>query len=301
MDNIAARVRGESSSCYFCTSSSESSLHLFRDCNVAKWVWSSLNLDGAEEGDMVEGAEEVREWVEGIWQAGDARDMEKYMVGCWAIWEHRNKVAFDGVAIEPERIVGRVKDIASELESGGEGRQGCRRDRRGRTEERGNDGWKPATNGFVKINVDAGIKEGEGVSSGVVCRDDRGGVLWGMTIARNEEWDPRFAEAAAVYDGLLEAQLRGHRDVVIESDCIQVIEALQAQRNGRSLFLLLIEDILLLSNSFNSVIWSYTGRVNNSVAHALAHIFPRVVGKTIWSTVLPPVADSAAAYDLSLI
>ncbi|XP_074282845.1 uncharacterized protein LOC141607393 [Silene latifolia] len=156
-------------------------------------------------------------------------------------------------------------------------------------------------NGYVKINVDAGVKEGEGVSSGVVCRDDRGEVLWGMTVVRNAEWDPRFAEAAAVYDGLQEAQLRGHRDVVMESDCIQVIEALQAQRNGRSLFLLLIEDILLLSNSFNSVIWSHTGRINNSVAHALAHIFPRVVGKTVCSILLPPVANSAAAYDLSLI
>ncbi|XP_074315033.1 uncharacterized protein LOC141651211 [Silene latifolia] len=218
LDNIAARVRDESSSCYFCTSSSESSLHLFRDCSVAKWVWSSLNLDGAEEGDMMDGVGEVRDWVEEIWRAGDARDVEKYMVGCWAIWEHRNKVAFDGAMIEPDRIASRVRDILSELETGGEGGQGCQNKRKGKTEERGNDGWKTAMNGYVKINVDAGVKEGEGVSTGVVYRDERGEVLWGMTIVRSAEWDPRVAEAAAVYDGLQEAQIRGHRDVVVESD-----------------------------------------------------------------------------------
>ncbi|XP_074303515.1 uncharacterized protein LOC141637979 [Silene latifolia] len=168
-------------------------------------------------------------------------------------------------------------------------------------EESENDGWKPAMNGYVKINVDAGVKEGEGVSTGVVCRDTRGEVLWDMTIVRSSEWDPRFAEAVAIYDGLQEAQIRGHRDVVVESVCLQVIEALQAQRNGRSLFLLLIEDILSLSSSFHSVIWSHTSRINNSVAHALAHVFPRVDGKTVWSNLLPPVADSAVAYDLSLM
>ncbi|XP_074303516.1 uncharacterized protein LOC141637980 [Silene latifolia] len=85
-----------------------------RDDCVAKWVWSSLNLDGAEEEDMADGVGEVRDWVEGIWRAGDAREVEKYMVGCWAIWEHMNKVAFDGAMIEPDRIVRRARDILSE-------------------------------------------------------------------------------------------------------------------------------------------------------------------------------------------
>ncbi|XP_074317965.1 uncharacterized protein LOC141654747 [Silene latifolia] len=268
---------------------------------VAKWVWSSLNLDGAEEQDRAAGMGEVRDWVEGIWRAGDEREVERYMVGCWAIWEHRNKVAFDGAMIEPDRIVRRVRDIISEMETGGEGGFGYSNKRKARTEERENDGWKPASNGYVKINVDAGVKEGEGVSAGVVCRDTRGEVLWGLTVVRSSEWEPRFTEAVAVYDGLQEAQIRGHQAVVVESDCLQVIEALQAHRNGRSLFLLLIEDILSLSNSFHSVIWSHTSRINNSVAHALAHVFPRIVGKTVWSNLLPPIADSAVAYDLSLI
>ncbi|XP_074290776.1 uncharacterized protein LOC141617478 [Silene latifolia] len=155
--------------------------------------------------------------------------------------------------------------------------------------------------GYVKINVDAGVKEGEGVSSGVVCRDDRGVVMWGLTVVREEEWDPKFAEAMAVHDGLEEAKTRGIQQVVVESDCLQVIDALKDKRSGRSSFSLLVDDILLLCNSFQSVVWSHTSRINNSVAHALAHVVPRTVGKTMWSAMLPPCANSAADYDLSLM
>ncbi|XP_074293665.1 uncharacterized protein LOC141620782 [Silene latifolia] len=154
---------------------------------------------------------------------------------------------------------------------------------------------------YVKINVDAGVKEGEGVSSGAVCRDGGGAVMWGIMVVREEEWDPKFAEAMAVHDGLEEAKARGIQQVVVESDCIQVIEALKDKRSGRSSFSLLVDDILLLCNSFQAVVWSHTSRINNSVAHALAHVVPRIVGKTVWPTLLPPCANSAADYDLSLM
>ncbi|XP_074314331.1 uncharacterized protein LOC141649543 [Silene latifolia] len=203
--------------------------------------------------------------------------------------------------VEPDRVVQRVRDILQE-ESGNVGYgEGRGRKRAKDTSGEEHEGWRPAAEGYIKINVDAGIKEEEGVSTGAVCRDVRGRVLWGLTVERDVVWDPRFAEAAAVLDGLQEARARGFQRVMLESDCLQVIDALREKRNGRSSFSLLIADILHLCNSFSSVIWSHTSRINNMVAHALAHVFPRVAGKTIWSNVLPPVADSAAAFDLSLM
>ncbi|XP_074290704.1 uncharacterized protein LOC141617410 [Silene latifolia] len=216
-------------------------------------------------------------------------------------WEHRNKVIFENEVMDPARIVQRTRDILAELVTFGVegqskvGRRGV--DRR----ERENDGWRPAMGGVVKINVDAGVKEGEGVCTGVVCRDDLGAVLWGLTVAREADWDPRYAEAMAVYDGLEEAKRRGIREVVVESDCLQVVDALKERCSGRSLFSLLVDDILLLCSSFQSVVWSHTSRINNSVAHALAHVVPRTIGKTVWSAMLSPCANSAAVYDLSLM
>ncbi|XP_074317020.1 uncharacterized protein LOC141653226 [Silene latifolia] len=301
LDNIAARTRGESSSCYFCQSNSESSLHLFRDCSVAKWVWNAIGLEWDGEGTEMGVDGDVRGWVEDRWRVISAEDYGGFMIGCWAIWEHMNKVVFEGVRVEPDRVVQRVKDIIQEGD-GSVGTNGGRR--RGRVEgagDREHEGWKPASEGVVKINVDAGVKEGEGVGTGVVCRDDRGMVRWGLTIVRDMEWEPRFAEAIAVLDGLQEAQTCRHRRVVLESDCLQVIDALLEKRKGRSSFLLLVDDILSLCSSFDSVVWSHTSRINNSVAHALAHVLPRVVGKTVWPSLLPSVANSAAEYDLSVM
>ncbi|XP_074298362.1 uncharacterized protein LOC141629226 [Silene latifolia] len=140
-------------------------------------------------------------------------------------WQHRNssarnKMIFDKEVLDPARIVQRTRDILAEIASGeieGQvrvGRQGVHR------REQENEGWRSAMGGYVKINVDAGVKEGEGVSSGVVCRDDRGVVMWGLTVVREEEWDPKFAEAMAVHDGLEEAKTRGIRQVVVERDCL---------------------------------------------------------------------------------
>ncbi|XP_074314775.1 uncharacterized protein LOC141650469 [Silene latifolia] len=162
-------------------------------------------------------------------------------------------------------------------------------------------GWVVPQDGFVKVNVDAGVKEGEGVSLRVVCRDSRGRVLWGVSCVQEQVWEPQVAEAVAVLEGVKEAMRKGHSMVVIESDCLQVIEALKRKYKGRSVLSLVLGDILSASSSFVSVFWSYTSRVNYSVAHALAHVFLRVVGRVLWSDVLSPIAINAVSLDLSLM
>ncbi|XP_074304364.1 uncharacterized protein LOC141639074, partial [Silene latifolia] len=203
----------------------------------------------------------------------------KFLVGCWALWEHRNKVVFDDAKLYPASVVRRVEDVLAE---------GCGEEvdggswSRGRVKERpnrevGRQGWKAAGAGFVKVNIDAGVKEGEGVVTGGVCRDERGEVLWGFSIGRDHDWEPHFAEAMAVLDGVQEAAQRGYQDVIFESDCLEVINALNAKGCGRSGFSLIIDDILLLCSNFHSVLWSHTSRENNCVAHAMAHLVPRMM------------------------
>ncbi|XP_074267105.1 uncharacterized protein LOC141590407 [Silene latifolia] len=155
-----------------------------------------------------------------------------------------------------------------------------------------------ALEGYVKLNVDAGVKEGEGVGVGAVCRDAQGGVLWGVSRAWKEVWEPHIAEAVAVLEVLEEAARMGHTHVIVESDCIQVINALEKNKTGRSIFYLVLDDILSLSVSFQSIIWSYTSRANNYVAHTLAHLVPRCFDRSVSSDVLPPIANNAVIADL---
>ncbi|XP_074309673.1 uncharacterized protein LOC141644118 [Silene latifolia] len=213
-DNIAARTKGEISPCYFCSSVNESCLHLFRNCSVAAWVWEGLGLNCAEEG---EGGG-LREWIEACWGNFSMDDCGKFMLGCWAIWECRNKCVFEGTRVEPERIIKRVRDVMVEM---GEAEVDSRRRRARERREVANEeseGWQPARGEYVKLNVDAGVKEGEGVGTGAVCRDGQGNILWGVSVAREVTWDPGIAEAVAVLDGLQEALAKGHQHVMLESD-----------------------------------------------------------------------------------
>ncbi|XP_074270722.1 uncharacterized protein LOC141594615 [Silene latifolia] len=225
------------------------------------------------------------------------------MVGCWALWEHHNKVIFDEARVDPDGVVRRVRDVLNER-VGAELTSTVARGRRGRDEagELSNgEGWKAATDGYVKINVDAGVKEGEGVGTGVVCRDGRSEVLWGLSTVRDVCWKIHEAEAIAVLDGMEEAVRRGMRDVEVESDSSVVIEALRSKKQGRSIFYNIVEDILALSTQFQSVRWLHTSRINNCVAHSLAHLVPRVAGRFVWSSGLPPSANAAVLFDRSLI
>ncbi|XP_074318257.1 uncharacterized protein LOC141655057 [Silene latifolia] len=166
------------------------------------------------------------------------------MVGCWAIWEHRNKVVFDGIEAAPDSVVTRAMDVLSEMTmmDGGSyvrGKGGGRMEAQG-----GSEGWQSAPSGYVKLNVDAGVVEGEGSDTGVVCRGGDGSVLWGIAIGRKQQWEPVIAEAVAMLDGLQEALARGHRHVVIESDCLQVVDAVKEKRQVRSIFSLIVDDII---------------------------------------------------------
>ncbi|XP_074297260.1 uncharacterized protein LOC141627964 [Silene latifolia] len=126
-------------------------------------------------------------------------------------------------------------------------------------------------------------------------------ALAGGEGVEDQVWEPHVAEAVAVLEGAKEAMRLGYRDIVIESDFAQVIEALNKKQAERSSFMLVIEEILCLSVSFSSVVWSFSSRVNNSVAHALALVYPRISGRTEWSSVLPPTANDAVLFDLSLL
>ncbi|XP_074300195.1 uncharacterized protein LOC141631420 [Silene latifolia] len=200
-------------------SSDGNSLHLFRDCGVARWVWDGLGIEVVTEKQ----GGDVKEWVEACWQELCVMESVKLMVGCWAIWEHRNKVIFDNVEVEPKLVIRRARDVI--LEGVGDSEGVGVRDvvERPRERERENGGWKVPRHGFVKINVDAGVKEGEGVHTGVVCRDCNGDVMWGVAVGREQHWEVSMAEAYAVLDGMEEVVRRGIQHVEVKSDCLQVI------------------------------------------------------------------------------
>ncbi|XP_074314098.1 uncharacterized protein LOC141649304 [Silene latifolia] len=216
-----------------------------RDCRIAKHVWEGLGLDIEED----EGGG-IRDWVEARWREYGLREQFKFMVGCWVLWEHRNKVVFDLRETDPQGVIKRALDVLDEIDGGGvvsgKGREGGEN---GVVRDRST-GWMAPREGYVKVNVDAGVKEGEGVSLGVVCRDGSGRVLWGLSCVQEKVWEAQVAEAVAVLEGIKGASRKGHSRIIMESDCLQVIEALKRKSKGRSVLSLVLDDILHACNFF---------------------------------------------------
>ncbi|XP_074282725.1 uncharacterized protein LOC141607267 [Silene latifolia] len=147
--------------------------------------------------------------------------------------------------------------------------------------------WTKPEQGFVKLNIDAGVKEGWGMGVGVVCRGNNGEVVWGLSEHRREELEPKLAESMAILEGIKEARSRGHSNIIIESDCKSVIDALKKKEHGQSDFHLILDDIFYFCSAFNSVIWSFVSRKLNSVAHELAHYSSSEIGRQVWDSLLP--------------
>ncbi|XP_074267390.1 uncharacterized protein LOC141590725 [Silene latifolia] len=128
-------------------------IHLFCDCPLARRAWEGLGLD--EEGERRGG---VRDWMEVRWKEFGCREQALFMIGCWALWEHRNKVIFESMEADPSRVIRRATKVLDEIEGGGvemvrrrdgDGRRGEQLERRG---------WGAPQEGIMKVNVDAGVK-----------------------------------------------------------------------------------------------------------------------------------------------
>lgn len=107
-----------------------------------------------------------------------------------------------------------------------------------------------------------------------------------------------MAGAKAIFTGLQAAKEQGYTKVVMESDSLQAIQALQTGVGDSSDFHLVLDDILALVPDFESVKFSFVKRAGNSVVHALAHLQPMEMGKRWWEDDFPNSIVCLAANDL---
>ena len=80
-----------------------------------------------------------------------------------------------------------------------------------------------------------------------------------------------MAEAPTVLEGVRLARRLSVRQLVVESDCLQVINGLKLKEVGASDFHSIIDDILTYVSYFDVVFWSFVKRSSNKVALMLAH------------------------------
>lgn len=271
---LHVRIPSIGEQCGVCGAAKETGLHVLHQCGLARSIWELSSLASV----TPDGCGRLVEWWGCYLKKLEDEDVTVFLTLCWAIWGARCLLVMEGECGTPESILAYGLKMAKNAKETVADRGG------GATQRVNGDptSWVHPKLGWYKINVDAGFLGEWGSRLGLVCRAASGEVVGFATVQQEAHWEVQVAEAKAVLAGVQWGLQLGVSNLVLESDCLVVVQALRNGVVGSSEFFLIIEDIIALSSSFNSVVWSFVKRTGNKVAHHLTHFQPFVSGWRRW-------------------
>ena len=158
--------------------------------------------------------------------------------------------------------------------------------------------WLPPPHGFHKINVDGASSDLENSSSiGVVIRDSFGHVVAALSRPLHACFAAEILEVLALEQGVLLAQELQLSRIILESDSLNVIQAIHDKATGSS-YGHIVQGILQASESFESCIFKHLSRNFNTVAHELAQLARRSGTQHLWFGTTPPCVTSLIQADM---
>ena len=151
--------------------------------------------------------------------------------------------------------------------------------------------WRPPNPYFYKINFDATVFQASNSAGsagvGVIAGDNRGDSIGALTLPIPFRQSVVELEALACQRTVQFALEIGLNQVVIERDSVTFIEVLKNSSSQFASYGNVLDDIWSQSTGFQYVEFSYTSRVCNSVADALAKKAKSGVGFQVWLEDLP--------------
>ncbi|XP_010666976.2 uncharacterized protein LOC104884079 [Beta vulgaris subsp. vulgaris] len=215
------------------------------------------------------------------WKQLDSRIRVKgpFLMSC--IWGERNNKVFNNKITPNSVLLRRVDRLVEEY-----GKYAVNIYRRQGVVTQSLRYWNPPSPGCWKINVDASLATEGWVGLGIIARDHLGGVRFATTRRTRAFWSPEIAEAKAIEMGVRLGKRFGLVNVVIESDCLTVINRLQKTSFYLSDLDNVLSNIFSMSSNFHSLGWSHVKRDGNFVSHHLAKLVPFGV-EQIWENHFP--------------
>jgi ribonuclease HI len=122
----------------------------------------------------------------------------------------------------------------------------------------------------VKLNVDASSDPISGLGgTGAIIRDSHGSFIVGCN--RTLPYiDAPTEEAMALRDGLLLAGQIGCNKIIVESDCLEVVQTMQDRGYSSGAATAIYEECCFICRNFSSITFCHCAREANGAAHSLA-------------------------------
>lgn len=282
-DNLRKRGIQITTECVVCKNGLESQSHLFRDCYVAQLVWKSSPL-----GIISSNAANVRmeEWLMNFLSYffdQDGREegrLIQFTSILWSIWLHRNDILFRGVSGSPETILKAAQAHVHRWEQLQEFKKATSQvvqevDKAHRNQKvcvfkMGN----CQSNNFIAVVVDAAWKKYDKMSrkhwiAAVGWEEDTNQPPRVQGAMKIFAQDPMQAECYAIYWGLHHVS-QVARNVLLKSDCREVVQALQDPRKASKHVASILVDIKNMAASLDYFVCINVCRDQVVKAHSLA-------------------------------
>jgi ribonuclease HI len=185
---------------------------------------------------------------------------ELVMITCWYLWWSRRQIKNKEPVPSPERTIINIQGIlANSVKIRGIG-NAIRRN-----------GWMRPAKGVYKMNVDAAFDADSGRgATGVIIRDSGGNFVAASCNYTDSAIDATTMEASALLSGLQLAEQFGANSLVVESDSLEVVQAVLDPSEFRGSFAVVIDDCRHLLMMLGMATFQHVPREANVAAHELA-------------------------------
>uniref|UniRef100_A0A803QF42 RNase H type-1 domain-containing protein n=1 Tax=Cannabis sativa TaxID=3483 RepID=A0A803QF42_CANSA len=128
--------------------------------------------------------------------------------------------------------------------------------------------WSKPMGNKIKVNVDGAIFEAQQrFGFGCVARDHFGHLTEAISDSRVGVVLPEIAEVIGMKEALSWIKKKGWEDMIIETDSLIVVQALNSSVHMTSHFGLLVEDCRLILSTLKNILISFVYRYANRAAH----------------------------------
>lgn len=289
---LANRHIGNTSSCPVCNSGCEDIKHILFACEKARAVWQCLGMWERVQNAMIEERsgsvvlEEIIRRNEALPQM-DVNFAELILTGGWYLWWERRQ------QVHGERTQPIARSAVSIMVLTLNYMKAMKK------QPQIKDGWKKPREDYVKVNVDASFDENTGTgSTGVVIRDHTGGA-----IAMSQRYlpyvdDAPMAEAYGLLDGLRLAEGVGCNRVIVNSDCVEVVNTMKDDGFSATSAAAIYDDCVVIWKGFSDISIDHCNRDANKVAHELAFNSFSNKSSCIWADEPPSFILATLANDV---
>ncbi|KAL3845077.1 hypothetical protein ACJIZ3_002480 [Penstemon smallii] len=238
----------EDSTCFRCGDGDETLFHCLFSCPYARQIWALSNLPCSSYFSTVS---DIETWFNRVRSRLDSNEFGYFGTLCWWIWFSRNKLLWEAIDLYPLALVTYVQkffEIFLATRSRNTTRPAVQAPSR----------WTPPPSDHIKLNMDAAVSDN--------------GTAIGFAGRIPLPFNPECAEAVAALRATRFGAEAGWPRIIIEGDCLNVINGILDRDFSLGNLGLIFEEIKLLGKNFSSFQASHTHRENNSAAHSSAKL-----------------------------